>query len=29
MVDGKVRKGPEYHDPAADIAEIMRTKMVQ
>jgi predicted HAD superfamily Cof-like phosphohydrolase len=25
---GKVRKGPDYYDPSADIAEIMRTKMV-
>lgn len=28
VVDGKVRKGPDYYDPSADIAEIMRTKMV-
>lgn len=27
--NGKVRKGPDYYDPSTDIAEIMRTKMVQ
>lgn len=25
---GKVKKGPDYYDPTADITEIMRTKMV-
>lgn len=27
VVGGKVRKGPEFHDPTAEIAEIMRTRM--
>jgi predicted HAD superfamily Cof-like phosphohydrolase len=25
---GKVKKGPDYYDPTADITEIMRTKLV-
>lgn len=27
--NGKVKKGPDYYDPSTDIAEIIRTKMVQ
>lgn len=28
IVGGKVRKGPDYHDPDDQIAEIMRTKII-
>lgn len=28
IIGGKVRKGPDYYDPSAEIAEIMRTKII-